>query len=187
MSDISIPRDRLGTIQPDGSVLVSKSWLRFFMQLTGAVNSLGGTSLYGEQIPLGLLYASDDASHDDASFADASPLFIPQEFIDKESVIEIKAEAAQSEAAFFMPVSDVNSEVKAQPVSVSPGVSPATITASRNGWYIVSAGTVSALDYSRAGGSFISLGVSAGMFPVSSGDAIKITYTVVPTVYFVPR
>lgn len=183
MADITIPRDRLGTITADGSVFVSKSWLRFFMQLTAAVNAAGGTTLIGDDASIGLIYpAIDDAVGAGSNF------FLPEDAPAVINNFNLLPEALISDGApgFLQPF-DVPSEVKAQPVSVSPGASPATLTATSNGWYIVSGGTLSALDYSRAGGSFISLGVLAGMFQVSSGDAIKITYTVVPTVYFVPR
>jgi len=182
MADITIPRDRLGTVRPDGSVHISPSWLRCLLQLTEAVNAQGGTSLIGDEVSSGLLYSAiDDAIGSGDNF------FVPREIPDVVNTFCFAADAAQEEVQQVFIPHEAVAEVKAQPATVSPGASPATITATSNGWYIVSAGTVSALDYSRAGGSFISLGVLAGMFQVSKGDAIKITYTVAPTVYFVPR
>ena len=63
--------------------------------------------------------------------------------------------------------------------------SPYTVTASARGSLIVSGGTVSSITLTR-GRVTVNLGVVAGMFPASLGDAFVITYTVAPTVTFLP-
>jgi hypothetical protein len=70
--------------------------------------------------------------------------------------------------------------------AVTPGASPTTFTANRDGHLIVRAGTVSQIDYVR-NGTASQIGVTAGLFPLLQGDGIKITYTVAPTVTFIPR
>lgn len=70
--------------------------------------------------------------------------------------------------------------------AVTPGVSPYTFTAGRDGHLIVRAGTVSQIDYVRNGATS-AIGVTAGLFPLLVGDGIRITYTVAPTVTFIPR
>lgn len=70
--------------------------------------------------------------------------------------------------------------------AVTPGASPYTYSSPRGGFVIVSGGTVSAIDWSRDGTTFFTTGQTAGCFPLSSQDFLKITYTVVPTVTFVP-
>lgn len=70
--------------------------------------------------------------------------------------------------------------------TVTPGASPATVTANRDGNLIVRAGTVSQIDYVRNGVA-TTIGVTAGLFPLLAGDGIRITYTVAPTVVFIPR
>lgn len=70
--------------------------------------------------------------------------------------------------------------------SVTPGASPATVTANRDGQLIVRGGTVSQIDYVRNGVA-TTIGVTAGLFPLLVGDGIRITYTVAPTVTFIPR
>lgn len=70
--------------------------------------------------------------------------------------------------------------------AVTPGASPYTFTAGRDGQLIVRAGTVSQIDYVRNGVSS-QIGVTAGLFPLLVGDGIRITYTVAPTVTFIPR
>jgi hypothetical protein len=70
--------------------------------------------------------------------------------------------------------------------AVTPGVSPYSYSAARKGTLIVAGGTVSAIAFSRDGVTFYSTGVTAGMFPLNATDQLRITYTVVPTVTFVP-
>lgn len=70
--------------------------------------------------------------------------------------------------------------------AVTPGASPYTFTAGRDGHLIVRAGTVSQIDYVRNGATS-AIGVTAGLFPLLVGDGIRITYTVAPTVTFIPR
>ena len=48
--------------------------------------------------------------------------------------------------------------------------------------YLISGGTVSAIDASRDGATFDVTGMTAGVFELAPGDRLRITYTVVPTV-----
>jgi len=66
------------------------------------------------------------------------------------------------------------------------GASPYTYVAGVKGSLIVSGGTVSALAFSRDGATFYSTGQTSGMFPLNARDSLRITYTVLPTVVFVP-
>lgn len=52
---------------------------------------------------------------------------------------------------------------------------------------IVQGGTVSKIEYSRNGGSFIDVGTVAGMFALSPLDSLRVTYTVVPTITVIVR
>lgn len=69
--------------------------------------------------------------------------------------------------------------------AVIPVASPFIYTAPRRGMVIVSAGTVSAISFSRSG-TFYSVGQTSGSFPVNQGDQLQIVYSGVPTVIFVP-
>lgn len=64
--------------------------------------------------------------------------------------------------------------------------SPNTLTAPSGGFYIVNAGTVTVVEWSRDGTTWFTTGAIAGCFPVSSQDQLRITYAVAPTVTFVP-
>ncbi len=67
--------------------------------------------------------------------------------------------------------------------SITVGASPYVYTATTRGAVAVSGGTVSAASLTR--GSAVTLPI-AGLFPVSAGDTITVTYTVAPTMTFVP-
>lgn len=69
--------------------------------------------------------------------------------------------------------------------SITVGASPFTYTAPENGTVIVNGGTVSVVAFSRQG-TLVGTGMTAGMFPVSIGDSIRVTYSVAPNVRFVP-
>src|SRR3954468_3899620 len=71
-------------------------------------------------------------------------------------------------------------------VAVTVGVSPYTYSAAVRGSLIVSGGTVSAIAFSRDGVTFYNVGQTSGMFLLNAADQLRITYTVLPTVTFVP-
>lgn len=66
------------------------------------------------------------------------------------------------------------------------GASPFVYTAGVKGSLLVSGGTVSAIAFSRDGVTFYSTGQTAGMFPLNAQDQLRVTYTVVPTMVFIP-
>lgn len=71
-------------------------------------------------------------------------------------------------------------------VPVVPGASPYTYSPAVKGTLIVSGGTVSLIRFSRDGTNFYATGQIAGMLPMNARDQLVITYTVTPTVTFVP-
>jgi hypothetical protein len=73
------------------------------------------------------------------------------------------------------------------PMTLVPGVSPYSYVASIGGSVIVSGGTVSKVEVSRDGVIFYVTGQTSGMFLVSQGDTLRVTYSVVPLMTFIPR
>ncbi len=69
---------------------------------------------------------------------------------------------------------------------VSVSASPFSYVADGYGSVIVSGGTVSAIAFSRDGTTFFATGQTAGMFRLNTGDTLRVTYTVLPTLTFVP-
>lgn len=65
------------------------------------------------------------------------------------------------------------------------GASPFSFTAPSDGIVFVSGGTVSLIEYART--AFFATGATAGPFFVFKGDILRVTYTVVPTIHFVPQ
>lgn len=71
---------------------------------------------------------------------------------------------------------------------VTVGSTPFTYTAPMGGTLIVNGGTTTQIKFSRDGANFYITGLTAGMFPLSQGDQLVVTYSVgPPTVTFVPR
>lgn len=64
--------------------------------------------------------------------------------------------------------------------------SPFVYTAPSRGFVIVNGGTVSNVQFKRSTQNYIT-GASSGCFPVSAQDILTITYSVAPTVTFVPQ
>lgn len=76
---------------------------------------------------------------------------------------------------------------RAQPSSsVTVGASPFTYTAPFDGIVSVTSGTVSAIAIIRSG-TTVSTGITTGLIPVRRLDQVRITYTVSPTVVFLPN
>jgi hypothetical protein len=70
--------------------------------------------------------------------------------------------------------------------AIAVGASPYSYTAPAAGTVFVTGGTDSALQLTR-GATTIATGVVDGPVPVSAGDVVKVTYSAVPTMNFVPR
>lgn len=63
--------------------------------------------------------------------------------------------------------------------------SPLSFTASERGTAFIIGGTVSAIQITRARATFTT-GQTSGNVPLAQGDTLIVTYTVAPTVSFVP-
>jgi hypothetical protein len=75
----------------------------------------------------------------------------------------------------------------AQPTAaITVGGSPFSYTAPFAGTVVVQGGTVSAIALVRQGTS-TTTGLTVGVFPVSRGDVVAVTYTGTPTMSFLPR
>lgn len=74
----------------------------------------------------------------------------------------------------------------ADAAAIAVGASPYSYTADGFGTLLVAGGTVSAIELGR-NGAFTNVGVIAGAVPVSEGDVVRVTYTVLPTMTFVRR
>jgi len=69
--------------------------------------------------------------------------------------------------------------------SITVGASPFAFQATQKGFVIVTGGTVSRIQFTRT--SLHSTGQTSGVFPVSLADIITVTWSVKPTMTFVPQ
>lgn len=70
--------------------------------------------------------------------------------------------------------------------AVALTASPFTYAATAKGSLIVSGGTVSLIQFTRNGTTLYNTGQVSGMFTLNAADRLIITYTVAPTIIFVP-
>jgi hypothetical protein len=70
-------------------------------------------------------------------------------------------------------------------VAITAGASPFIYTAPSRGFVIVRGGTVSAIQFTRA--STTLTGLTAGIFPLSQGDHLTVTYSGLPALLWVPQ
>ena len=83
----------------------------------------------------------------------------------------------------WMHDTDVGTPPSAE-AQVAVGPSPFAYQAPKKGFVIITGGTVSAVTFTRVG--TYSTGMVSGMFPVSLGDILTVTYSGTPTITFVP-
>ena len=100
-----------------------------------------------------------------------------QRFVDK---------GLNSKDWYFFLVGLYNGLPPALETPITPGVSPYEYTAPVKGSVILSAGTVSLVEFTRDGVSYYDTGQTAGMFTLNAQDRLRITYAVLPTMVFVP-
>ena len=72
-----------------------------------------------------------------------------------------------------------------QPVTV--GASPFAFVAPQAGMLSISGGAVTPFTTLTRGVATVTLGLIDGLVPVNFGDVVTVTYTVLPTLYFIPR
>lgn len=70
------------------------------------------------------------------------------------------------------------------PLTLDP--SPYLYSAPAKGFVLISGGTVSLIRFSRDGVTYYATGETAGQFTLSAQDFLEVTYTVAPTMTFVP-
>lgn len=70
--------------------------------------------------------------------------------------------------------------------AITLGASPFTYQAVLRGQFLVVGGTVSAVAFSRDRTIFYNAGITAGFVQMDAGDQVRVTYSVAPTLTFVP-
>lgn len=115
---------------------------------------------------------------------------IPADVFGSQAVDHVQAEMVTQPATqdYFveMVMQQPQERAMTAPELVTVGASPFTFQANRDGFLIVTGGTVSQQEYGR-GATFTDVGLLTSMLPVLLGDSIRVTYSAVPTITFIPR
>jgi hypothetical protein len=74
---------------------------------------------------------------------------------------------------------------KALASAVTVGASPFAYTMPSDGFVLITAGTVSLVEYGRQA-VFNTVGIITGQVVAKVGDQIRVTYSVLPTMKFIP-
>lgn len=154
-----------GRVDADGRVFVDINWYLFLYNLSNQV--LGSNS--GSTVP-------------------ASPVDLIA-FIDQDAANTDIAQAYRQIAnAILMAIEPplADPQPQAQPsAAVTVTASPFTYAVPFNGCVSITGGTVSLIQIIRQGVT-VGTGITSGLVPVSKFDRVVITYTVAPTVVFLP-
>lgn len=94
-----------------------------------------------------------------------------------------QADAQPLDEMVMQPIPD---RAMTAPEAVTVTASPFTYRAQRDGFFVVTGGTVSKQEYGRRT-VFTDVGLLTSMLPILLGDAIRVTYSAAPTITFIPR
>ncbi|CAB4121152.1 hypothetical protein UFOVP154_35 [uncultured Caudovirales phage] len=178
MADSLLPQRILPPSAPwlgaDG-VTVAKNWWLFLYNLS--------QSVLGQADPVALQLLAeldaDVATSDDQRLADGIDA---AQMLSEQTPVPFQASQTAVADDYTPP------NPQAQPVqAITVGASAYVYTAPFDGMVTVSGGTVTGLDISRDGTTYLATGVLAGAIPVSRLDKLKVTYAVAPTMTFFPR
>lgn len=189
----NIPPPRVPIID-DRTGLMSREWYRFLLNLFTLTGG-GSNAVSLQDVQLGPPGA-DEAALLAAlqSYADVTPpaASAPADRL-FDAAGQLAPPAAQTVPSAFDTLDpptflDVPGRFLS-PSGVTPGASPYTYqnTSGRPGDMIVSGGAVAAIAFSRDNATFYGVGVVSGVFPLSAYDFLRVTYTVAPTMSFIPR
>lgn len=187
----NIPAPRVPLID-DRTGLMSREWYRFFLNLFTLTGSGSDTTTL-QDVQLGPPGA-DEAAFQAAlqAYMDVTPPVqaVPITFDATAQLAPPPPQAVPTPFDTLDPPAfqDVPGRFLL-PTGVTPGASPYTYqnTSGRPGDMIVSGGAVSAIDFSRNNATFYIVGVVSGVFSLSAYDFLRVTYTVAPTMTFIPR
>lgn len=180
------PSAPIGRVNEQGEVIADKNFWLLLYNL--CLNVLGtGTGLPASALEE-LAGADSDAADTDAialrqGLANALLQAIqPQDVVVSPNDLPDLARALLLAQDGLLP----DATAQSQPVSsITVGGSPFTYTAPFAGTIAVTGGTVSAIAILRQGTS-VATGITAGFVPVSRYDQVQVTYSVLPTLTFIP-
>ena len=119
----------------------------------------------------------------------------PLKFASGTKLTTAEAGAIEYDGAFFATASDATrrpirlSNAAVLPSNITVSTSPFTYqnTTGYDGDVIISGGTVSNIEFTRDNTTFYTVGFIEGVLRLSPSDRVRVTYTVAPTMTYVPR
>lgn len=180
------PQHPIGRVDENGYVLVEYDWWLMFFNLMQSVLA------NGQGLPASALIELASADSD-AADADAVSLRQPLanagvQALQPQDVVVTDADLPSIARALLLAQDGLLPDPvpAAQPVvAITVGGSPFSYTAPFSGQVSVTAGTVSLISIIRQG-TTVATGQTAGLFGVSRGDQVQVTYTGTPTMRFLP-
>lgn len=176
------PSQALGTVQ-NGIVIIDTNWWLLIYNIVK--NSIGS----GGSAPDSSLEFLEDGNIDSAyPELYQAPRNIINTLLQSDSTLDAAATPRDVINALIADDPQIQDPAsRAQPSSaITVGGSPFTYNAAFDGTVVVTGGTVSAIAWIRQGVS-TATGLTAGLFPLSRLDQLQVTYTVAPTMTFMPR
>ena len=168
----------------NGTQIFETNWWLFFYNIASQVISLsGGSVTLPDSVNIALI---------DSEIFDTDSLQASRQALNAQMLVGIDPDPSPTSRDLANAIALAADELlpdptpRAQSVSaVTVGASPFTFTVSFSGAVVVSGGTVSAIALIRQGIT-VPTGITAGVIPASRLDQVQITYTVAPTVNFLP-
>jgi len=176
----------LGRLNADDTVTIDTNWWLFFYNL--GLQTLGTGTGFPADALQDLASVDTDAADTDA-IALRRPLVnaLAQAMQPCDVVIGLN-DLPDLQRALLLAQGSIDPDPVplAQPVAaITVSASPFTYTAPAAGSVVVTGGTVSAIALIRQG-TTVATGLTTGLIPVSRFDQVKVTYSVVPTMTFIP-
>lgn len=173
----------IGKVQPNGDVVIDKIWWLLLYNIVQ--NSIGtGGSVPDSALEIVEDVAIDAVATDGLQSHRETVNALLQDDATLDSSLTNRDLTNVLLQAQDTPLQDP--APRAQPAqSVTLPGSPFTYTAAFDGTLVVTGGTVSAIALIRQGTS-VATGITTGLFPLRRLDQLQITYSVVPTVTFLP-
>lgn len=164
--------------------LMTREWYRFFFNLFNLTGA-GTTTITLQDLQVGPSNNVDNLFTFEQQIAGLSATPSDTSLQSQIAVLQNQVESLSSNPP---PLLDVPTRFL-PPSGIALSASPFTYqnTKGYSGDVIVSGGTVSAIEFSRNNTTFYSVGATSGVFWLSPYDYLRVTYTVAPTLTFVPR
>lgn len=169
---------RIRFVNDDGTLTLEayRSLSEILNRTGGVLGNSGGDTFVSNDF--GSIEAQQSAGGDIA--ADV------QSAMESQALVEMTGQPVSTDNLADMVMQPMADRAMTAPEPVTAGASPFTYRAGRDGYFIVTSGTVSKQEYGR-GAVFTDVGLLTSMLPILLGDAIRVTYSAAPILTFIPR